>query len=455
MNARLFLSLLAAVAVSLECQAKLDVLVVTGGHGFERDAFFDVFSANSEITFTGAKHSKDADVYDREDLLNHDVIVLYDMPKTITNAQKARFLSLFDKGIGVVVLHHALVSYQHWPDYERIIGGRYPEADGKSGAVTEQVGYQHDVDVPVVMVAKDHPITSGLDAFAINDEIYWGFRVGSDVKPLLTTTHPKSGKPLMWTRTEGKSRLVYLQLGHGPSAFKNPNYRELLARSIRWVANKNVSPDLTTLGTPSQVSSGWISLFDGKTLDGWVQRGGKAKYTAENGEIVGTSVPNTPNSFLCTARGYTNFILELEFKVDAGLNSGVQIRSHAYDHPTEIQKGDRVIKVAANRVHGLQVEIDPSTRAWTGGVQEEGGRAWLNDLKNNEPARKAFKADSWNKFHIECRGESIKTWLNDVPAADLKDNRSMFGFIALQVHGVGQREKPLQVRFRNLRLKEL
>jgi hypothetical protein len=175
----------------------------------------------------------------------------------------------------------------------------------------------------------------------------------------------------------------------------------------------------------------------------------------ESGEIVGTSVPNTPNSFLCTARDYTNFILELEFKVDAGLNSGVQIRSHAYDRPTEIQKGDRTIKVAANRVHGLQVEIDPSSRAWTGGVQEEGGRAWLNDLKNNEPARKAFKADAWNKFRIECRGESIKTWLNDVPAADLKDNRSMFGFIALQVHGVGQREKALQVRFRDIRLKEL
>jgi type 1 glutamine amidotransferase len=164
--------------------------------------------------------------------------VLYDMPKAITEAQKAKFLSLFDKGIGVVVMHHALVSYQHWPDYERIIGGRYPEEDGKSGAVTEQVGWQHDVEVPVKIVAKDHPITSGLKDFVINDEIYWGFRVGSDVTPLLTTTHPKSGKPLMWTRTEGKSRLVYLQLGHGPSAFKDPNYRQLVSRSIRWVAGR-------------------------------------------------------------------------------------------------------------------------------------------------------------------------------------------------------------------------
>src|SRR5678815_2072855 len=91
MKARLFLSLLAAVAISLECHAKLDVLVVTGGHGFQHDAFFDVFKANSEITFTEAKHNKDADAYERDDLLKHDGIVLYDMPKVITDAQKAMF----------------------------------------------------------------------------------------------------------------------------------------------------------------------------------------------------------------------------------------------------------------------------------------------------------------------------------------------------------------------------
>ena len=72
----------------------------------------------------------------------------------------------------------------------------------------------------------------------------------------------------------------------------------------------------------------------------------------------------------------------------------------------------------------------------------------------NDAARKAFRAGEWNRFHIECRVDSIKTWLNDVPAADLKDSRVSSGFIALQVHGVRQNEKPLQVRFRNLRLKE-
>jgi hypothetical protein len=105
-------------------------------------------------------------------------------------------------------------------------------------------------------------------------------------------------------------------------------------------------------------------------------------------------------------------------------------------------------------VHGYQVEIDPSKRGWTGGIYDESRRGWLYDLKKNEPARKAFKQNDWNKFRIECRGPSIKTWLNGVPAADLKDSLTASGFIALQVHGVGKKAEPMEVRFRNLRIKE-
>jgi hypothetical protein len=163
--------------------------------------------------------------------------VLYDMVQNITDAQKARFLSLFDKGVGLVVTHHALVSYQGWPEFARIIGGTYPEPPDKKGKVTPELGYEHDVDIPVI-VAKEHPITAGVKDFLINDEIYWGFRVAPDSTPLITTTQPKSGKPLAWYRTEKKSRVVYLQLGHGPSAFDNDNYRKLLAQSIRWAAKR-------------------------------------------------------------------------------------------------------------------------------------------------------------------------------------------------------------------------
>ena len=199
----------------------------------------------------------------------------------------------------------------------------------------------------------------------------------------------------------------------------------------------------------------WTPLFDGKSLDGWKQHGGKAKYRVEEEQIIGSSVPNTSNSFLCTEKEYGDFILEVEFKVDPALNSGIQIRSQVFDEPQEAEIGGKKFKFAADRVHGYQVEIDPSDRAFSGGIYDEGRRGWLFDLKNNEAARKAFKKGEWNKFRIECRGDSIKTWINDVPAADLKDGVTPKGLIALQVHGVGAREEPLEVRWRNIRIQEL
>lgn len=200
---------------------------------------------------------------------------------------------------------------------------------------------------------------------------------------------------------------------------------------------------------------GFVPLCNGKDLDGWVQRGGKAKYRVEGDMIVGTSVPNTANSFLCTAKEYGDFILELEFQVSPELNSGVQVRSQCFDEAKKLELGGKTIQVAAGRVHGYQVEIDPSARAWTGGIYDEGRRGWLADLKDNEPARKAFQPSAWNKFRIECRGDSIRTFLNGVAAAELKDSVTPRGFIALQVHGVGKRETPLEVRWRNVRIQEL
>lgn len=209
---------------------------------------------------------------------------------------------------------------------------------------------------------------------------------------------------------------------------------------------------------------GLVNLFNGKNLDGWVQHGGQAQYTIEGAEIVGTSVPETPNSFLCTARHYADFILEVEFKVDPPLNSGIQIRSNVYDEPREVvtktSSGEvRTRQVAAGRVHGYQVEIDPSSRAWSGGIYDEGRRGWLNNLEGekNKPAREAFKQNEWNHYRVEAIGDSIKTWINGVPAADLKDDLTPSGFIALQVHGVGKDNSKVgkQIRWRNIKLQEV
>jgi hypothetical protein len=199
----------------------------------------------------------------------------------------------------------------------------------------------------------------------------------------------------------------------------------------------------------------WKPMFDGKTLVGWKQRGGMAKYRVEGDEIVCSSVPNTGNSFLCTEQVYGDFVLETEFKVHPKLNSRIQIRSECFDEPKEITREGKVLKIPAGRVHGYQVEIDPLERAWSGGIYDEGRRGWLNDLKNNEPARKAFRQGEWNKFRVECHGESIKTWIDDVPAADLKDGMTPKGFVALQVHGVGDNPDSMEVRWRNIRIKTL
>jgi hypothetical protein len=201
---------------------------------------------------------------------------------------------------------------------------------------------------------------------------------------------------------------------------------------------------------------GFKPLFDGKTLTGWKQHGGAAKYRVENGEIVGQCVPNTQNTFLCTDKEYGDFILEVEFKVNPALNSGIQIRSQVFEKETEIDVEGNKKKLPADRVHGYQVEIDPSDRSFSGSIYDEARRGrFLADLKDNEAARKAFKQNDWNKFRIECKGDSIKTWINGVPAVDLKDNMTPRGLIALQVHQVGAKTDPLEVHWRNIRIKEL
>lgn len=188
-------------------------------------------------------------------------------------------------------------------------------------------------------------------------------------------------------------------------------------------------------------SGKWENLFNGKDLQGWKQLNGKASYTIANGEIVGTTVSNEPNSFLATEKNYGDFILELELFVDNSMNSGIQIRSES--NP-DYQKG---------RVHGYQVEVDPSSRKWSAGLYDEARRGWLYPMDINPAGQNAFKKDTWNKYRIECIGTSIRTWLNGIPAANLVDNVTPSGFIALQVHAIGKDDQPgKQIRWRNIRI---
>ncbi len=209
---------------------------------------------------------------------------------------------------------------------------------------------------------------------------------------------------------------------------------------------------------------GFVSLFNGENLDGWIKRGGAAEYHVEGDTIVGSSVINTPNTFLCTPRPYSDFVLTVELKVDDGLNSGIQIRSEVHDEPKEVDikngKGEMIKrKIPAGRVYGYQVEIDPTDRAYSGGIYDEARRGWLNDLSGdeNKAAREAFKRGEWNKYRIRAVGDSIKTWVNGVPAANLTDDMTAEGFIGLQVHGIGGNQDLVgkQVRWRKLFIKEV
>lgn len=186
----------------------------------------------------------------------------------------------------------------------------------------------------------------------------------------------------------------------------------------------------------------WTPLFNGKSLSGWTQRGGKAEYRVENGTIVGYSKMNTDNSFLCTKQDYTDFILEFDFRVDDALNSGVQLRSHSNK---EYQNG---------RVHGYQFEIDPSTRAWTGGIYDEARRGWLYPMIKNTAAQQAFKNNEWNSARIEAIGNRIRTWVNGIACTDLIDDADASGFIALQVHAIGndKTKEGKTVAWRNIRI---
>ncbi len=186
---------------------------------------------------------------------------------------------------------------------------------------------------------------------------------------------------------------------------------------------------------------GWQNLFNGQDLKGWNKLNGTAEYRVENGEIVGVSQMNTPNTFLCTEKSYTDFILELEVKVDPLLNSGIQFRSNSQ---TDYQNG---------RVHGYQAEIDPSPRAYSGGIYDEARRGWLYPLAENSAGRQAFKQGDWNQYRIEAIGHQIRIWVNGVNTANIIDDWTTEGFIGLQVHSIhDEKQAGTTVRWRNIRI---
>lgn len=194
-------------------------------------------------------------------------------------------------------------------------------------------------------------------------------------------------------------------------------------------------------GVSAQTTPEWENLFNGKNLKGWKILNGTAEYKVVDGQIVGISTMDTPNTFLTTRKNYGDFILEYEMKMDSGINSGVQIRSNSLK---EYKDG---------RVHGYQVECDDSERRWSGGIYDEARRGWLYPLEYNQEAKKAYRNHKWNSYRVEAIGNTIRTWINGQMVANLVDDITADGFIGLQVHAIGDaKQAGKSITWRNIRI---
>jgi len=215
------------------------ILLTYGGHGFQEEAFFGMFDEMEGIEYTKAKFPDAADMLKPGLEKNYDVVVMYDMVRTITPEQQEQFKALLEKGIGLVSLHHNLGAHRDWPEFAKIIGGKYMFAAGEmDGEPHGKSGYSHGENLQITVADKTHPISRELKDFEIEDETYSNFYTAKDVKVLLTTDHPKNDPEIAWVKEYGNSRVFYFMLGHDAKAWRTEAFPEIVERGIRWAAGE-------------------------------------------------------------------------------------------------------------------------------------------------------------------------------------------------------------------------
>lgn len=212
------------------------IVIITGGHDFERAAFFRMFQEFGDITFIEKAHPLGPEAFSASEQ-PCDALLFYDMPDSISAAEQEGLSRLLQQGRGVVFLHHALCANPGWPEYEKIVGGKYlPAAEEREGRWLPPSTYRHDVEVKVEVADPRHPVTRGVSDFTLRDEVYGGFITRPDIHPLLRTGHPESAPVIGWAQTYGRSRIVYLQPGHDHQAYGHPQFRRLVRNAIEWVS---------------------------------------------------------------------------------------------------------------------------------------------------------------------------------------------------------------------------
>lgn len=210
---------------------------------------------------------------------------------------------------------------------------------------------------------------------------------------------------------------------------------------------------LFALSADAGQKSKFTSLFNGKSLKGWVVKGGTATYRIADGAIVGKTTEGSKNTFLSTDRNYADFELQLEVKCDVELNSGIQIRSHVYKEDTPQASRPKRIR-EKGEIYGYQCEITNQAKGTSGNFWDEGRwTKWHDEL--SEKGKAAFKDGEWNSYRIVAKGNRIQSWVNGVKCADFTDDMDATGFIGLQVHSIKKGTGPFEVRWRNIRIREL
>lgn len=242
------LIIVVSIAVSLraECNTpfpkpKIKVAIITGGHEYQRQAFYAMFNAIPTITYDTLVQPRANDLIATPEVNKYDVLVFYDMVDSLMPIQQHAYVNLLKKGKSMIFLHHSLVSYQYWPEFIKIVGGQYHTHPVVVNGDTLSANYEHDLQMRIKVEDTQHPITRGIHDFDVLDEAYRDVEILPTVKPLLSTTHPNSMRYVAWTNRYNNSEVVCIQLGHGPSCYANPNYRKLIQQAIEWSAANHSS----------------------------------------------------------------------------------------------------------------------------------------------------------------------------------------------------------------------
>ena len=235
----ILLIILVQFVVAFSFAQQIKVAVITGGHNFDRPTFFEMFDAIDGITWEEVVQPRALQMMVDKSIDDFDVLVFYDMYQTIQPNEKQAFLKLLRKGKPMLFLHHALVSYQNWDEFREIIGGKYYNQkilENRPEHVYSD--FLHDTDIKVEILQNQHPVTNGMEDFTVFDEVYGNTEVLPGVIPLLGTNHSKSSPVIAWENHYRKSRIIYIQLGHGTSIFSDENYRKLLHQAIKHLADE-------------------------------------------------------------------------------------------------------------------------------------------------------------------------------------------------------------------------